>query len=67
MAARYSKGEEIANTSTHAVGIMMGVVIGVIFIVMSVKGGDAWAGWSIGLYLFGKRNIGRWRNSQYRR
>ena len=43
MTARYSKGEEIANTSTHAVGILMGVVIGVIFIVMSVKGGDAWA------------------------
>ncbi len=53
MTARYSKGEEIANTSTHAVGILMGVVIGVIFIVMSVKGGDAWAEWSIGLYLFG--------------
>jgi len=53
MTKRYSQGEEIANTSTHAAGILMGVTIGVIFIVMSVKGGDAWTGWSIGLYLFG--------------
>jgi len=53
MTKTYSKGEEIANTSTHAAGILMGVVVGVIFIVMSVKGGDAWTGWSIGLYLFG--------------
>jgi len=50
---KYTKGEEIANTSTHAAGILMGVVIGIIFIVMSVKGGDAWMGWSVGLYLFG--------------
>ena len=49
----YTKNEEIANTWTHAAGIMLGVVIGVIFIVMSVKGGDAWTGWSVGLYLFG--------------
>jgi len=49
----YTKGEEIANTSTHAAGIVMGVAVGIIFIVMSVKGGDAWMGWSVGLYLFG--------------
>ena len=53
MAKIYSKGEEIANTSTHAFGILMGVVIGIIFIVMCVKGGDAWTGWAVGLYLFG--------------
>lgn len=51
--AKYSKGEEIANSSTHAVGILMGIVFGIIFIVMCVKGGDAWAGWGVGLYLFG--------------
>lgn len=49
----YSKNEEIANTWTHAAGILLGVVIGVIFIVMCVHGGDAWSGWAIGLYLFG--------------
>jgi len=49
----YSKNEEIANTWTHAAGILLGVVIGIIFIVMCVRGGDAWSGWSIGLYLFG--------------
>jgi len=48
-----SKNEEIANTWTHAAGIMLGVVIGVIFIVMNVRGGDAWSGWSVGLYLGG--------------
>lgn len=51
--AKYSKGEEIANSSTHAVGILMGIVFGIIFIVMCVKGGDAWTGWGVGLYLFG--------------
>lgn len=50
---KYTKGEEIANTSTHAAGIVMGVTIGIIFIVMCVKGGDAWTGWGVGLYLFG--------------
>lgn len=53
MSKVYSKAEEIANSSTHAAGILMGIVIGIIFIVMSVKGGDAWTGWSVGLYLFG--------------
>ena len=53
MPKRYSPGEEIANTSTHAVGILLGVVVGIAFIVTSLKGGDAWTGWSIGLYLFG--------------
>lgn len=53
MDKKYTKGEEIANTSTHGAGVLMGVIIGIIFIVMSVKGGDAWTGWSIGLYLFG--------------
>lgn len=53
MENKYTHNEEIANTSTHAVGILLGVVIGVIFIVMSVRGGNALTGWSIGLYLFG--------------
>ena len=53
MPKRYSPGEEIANTSTHAVGILLGIVVGVAFVVTSLKGGDAWTGWSIGLYLFG--------------
>ena len=53
MPKRYSPGEEIANTSTHAVGILLGVVVGIAFVVTSLKGGDAWTGWSIGLYLFG--------------
>lgn len=48
-----SKNEEIANTWTHAAGILLGVVIGTIFIVMNVRGGDAWSGWSVGLYLSG--------------
>lgn len=51
--AKYTKTEEIANSWTHAGGIMLGVVIGCIFIYLCVKGGDALAGWSVGLYLFG--------------
>jgi len=48
-----TKNEELANTWTHAGGIALGVIIGVIFIWMSVEGGDAWSGWSVGLYLAG--------------
>lgn len=50
---RYTKGEEIANTSTHALGIALGMVMGTLFIVMATGGGDRLTGWSIGLYLFG--------------
>ena len=35
MPKRYSPGEEIANTSTHAVGILLGVVVGIAFVVTS--------------------------------
>lgn len=49
----YTHKEEIANSSTHAAGILLGVVMGIIFIVLCVEGGDAWAGWAVGLYLFG--------------
>lgn len=48
-----SKKEEIANSSTHAAGIALGVAFGIVFIVLCVQGGDAWAGWAVGLYLFG--------------
>lgn len=50
---KYSDKEELANTSTHAAGIGMGITIGVVFIIISVKGGDSWTGWAVGLYLFG--------------
>lgn len=49
----YSHKEEIANSWTHAAGILLGVTMGIIFIVLCVNGGDAWAGWAVGLYLFG--------------
>lgn len=53
MKRELSKNEEIANTWTHAAGILMGVIIGVIFIVMNVQWGDAWSSCSVGLYLAG--------------
>ncbi len=43
----------MASSSTRAAGMLLGIVIGTIFVVMCVYGGDAWAGWAVGLYLFG--------------
>jgi hemolysin III len=49
----YSRREEIWNTWTHAGGIIMGVIVGVIFIVMTCLGDSKWAGVGVALYLFG--------------
>jgi hemolysin III len=50
---RYTHNEEIWNTFSHAGGILLGVVIGIIFLVMTIKGHSSWASVGVSLYLFG--------------
>jgi hemolysin III len=53
MSIRYTHKEEIWNTFSHAGGILLGVVIGIIFLVMTIGSGSSWASVGVGLYLFG--------------
>ena len=50
---RYTKKEEILNSSSHGAGILLGVVVGIIFLVWCFRGGDGWARTGVILYLFG--------------
>ena len=50
---RYTHKEEIWNTFSHAGGILLGVVVGIIFLVMTIKGHSSWASVGVSLYLFG--------------
>ena len=53
MAIRYTHKEELWNSWSHAGGIVMGVVFGIIFLWMSFRGDDPWARLGVCLYLFG--------------
>ena len=53
MSIRYTRNEENINAWSHAAGIGIGVVVGVIFLVMCAKQGLGWARLSVSLYLFG--------------
>ncbi len=53
MAIRYTKHEERWNTWTHAAGILLAAVVGVVFLVMAIRAADAWASVGVGLYLAG--------------
>ncbi len=50
---RYTHKEEIWNTFSHAAGILLGVVIGSVFLVMTIGADSSWASVGVGLYLFG--------------
>lgn len=50
---RYTHREEIWNTFSHAGGILLGVVIGIIFLVMTIGNHSSWASLGVSLYLFG--------------
>ena len=50
---RYTKTEELINTWSHAAGIALGVVVGVIFLVICFKGDNSWASVGVILYLVG--------------
>ena len=53
MAIRYSKKEEIWNASSHGGGILLGVVMGIIFLVWCFQSDNNWARVGVILYLFG--------------
>lgn len=50
---KYSLGEEITNSISHGVGVVMGLVVGAIFLVWGYSEGSAIAVFSLWLYLFG--------------
>jgi len=53
MSIRYTKREEIWNVASHSGGILLGVVVGVVFIVMVARSQNGWAGLGVSLYLVG--------------
>lgn len=53
MTIRYTRREELFNSWSHAAGIVMGAVVGVVFVMICSRGDNPWAGAGVGLYLFG--------------
>ncbi|MBO4720095.1 MAG: hemolysin III family protein [Prevotella sp.] len=53
MAIRYTKKEEIWNAASHGGGILLGVVMGIIFLVWCFQSDNNWARVGVILYLFG--------------
>ena len=53
MRIRFTPKEELWNSWSHAAGIVLGVVVGVIFMVWCVRSGNGWATAGVILYLFG--------------
>ena len=53
MSIRYNKNEEILNSTSHAAGILLGIVIGIIFLIWCFRSGDGWASTAVILYLVG--------------
>ena len=51
--ATYSFSEEVINSSTHAAGAVMGLVVCIFFLTKGVTAGVTFAALSFGLYLFG--------------
>ncbi len=49
----YSFSEEVINSSTHAAGVVMGLVVCICFLARGVTADVPLAGLSFGLYLFG--------------
>lgn len=49
----FNHKEEIWNSSSHGGGILLGVVMGVIFLVWCFRSGNGWATAGVILYLFG--------------
>ena len=50
---RYTHKEELWNSWSHAGGILLGVLVGIVFLVFSFQGDDPWARLGVILYLFG--------------
>ena len=50
---RYTKKEEIINSVSHGAGILLGIVVGIIFLVWCFKGDSDWARVGVILYMVG--------------
>lgn len=50
---RYTHKEELWNSWSHAGGIALGVVVGIIFLWMTIGHHSSWASIGVALYLFG--------------
>lgn len=53
MNIRYTKAEERTNYLSHAGGILLGLLVGVFFLIYCYRQGDVWMRWGIWLYLAG--------------
>ena len=49
----FNHKEELWNSWSHAAGIVLGVVIGIVFTVWCARSGNPWATAGVSLYLFG--------------
>ena len=49
----FNHKEELWNSWSHAAGIVLGVVIGIVFTVWCTRSGNPWATGGVSLYLFG--------------
>ena len=53
MAIIYSKGEERTNYLSHAGGILLGLIVGICFLVYGYRHENPWMQWGVWLYMFG--------------
>lgn len=53
MAIKYTNGEEVANSISHGIGILLGILAGVLLMNAAIRSGNPWAIGSVPLYLFG--------------
>lgn len=53
MAIKYTTGEEVANSLSHGIGIVFGIVIGALLMGKAIQSGNFWAVGGVSLYLFG--------------
>ncbi len=53
MKINYTRTEELWNSWSHAGGIIIGVIVGIIFLVWCAHAGNGWATAGVILYLFG--------------
>lgn len=53
MSIHYTKREETINWTSHAAGILLGCVFGVVFVLLCVRSGSGWMHAGVWLYLFG--------------
>ncbi|MBR0048329.1 MAG: hemolysin III family protein [Prevotella sp.] len=53
MSIRYTRKEETWNVASHAGGIALGIVMGILLTAMVARAHNNWAGAGVSLYLFG--------------